>query len=83
MLNNMKITTYMPIYVLICLTKCTLYVSNNELLLLSWNSGLVVVVHKLCPCFICLQPLFLLSEVRCFTSNKKLCCNIKRVGGCL
>lgn len=70
MLNNMKITTFMPIYVLVYLKKCTPYVSKYKLLILSWNSGLVVVVHKLCPCFICLQPLFLLSEVGCCISNK-------------
>lgn len=37
MLNNMKITTFMPVYVLVCLEKCTLYVSKNELPILSWN----------------------------------------------
>lgn len=71
----------MPVYVLVCLEKCTPYVSKTELLIFSWNSGLVVVV-PLYPGFICLQPLFLLSEVRCFTSNKKLCSNIERVDAC-
>lgn len=39
MLNNMRIIIFMPVYVLVCLQKHAVYVSKNELLILSWTKA--------------------------------------------
>lgn len=41
-------------YVLVILAELTLCVQNNRLVILSWDSG--VIVHNLCPYFICFGP---------------------------